>query len=56
LHGRCLVLGEQLQQTLAAFVVHHVVSSNAVCFVMRRGNVLIGDDRLPVKKSNQSMA
>jgi hypothetical protein len=50
LHGCRLVLGEQLQQTLAAFVVHHDVSSNAVCFFLRRGNVRIGGDRLACEK------
>jgi hypothetical protein len=36
LDRRRLILGEQLQQTLAAFVIHHVVSSMSRLFFMRR--------------------
>jgi hypothetical protein len=34
------VLGEQFQQTLAAFVIHHSLLLYAVCVVVRRDSVV----------------
>jgi hypothetical protein len=48
------MLGEQFQQTLAAFVIHHCLLLMPSVFVMRRNNV-IPMVALSGKKSNEEL-